>query len=33
MLDFVVLLDRSLREGWPVVVCDLAMDTATAEGE
>jgi len=33
VLDFAQLLDRSLREGWPMVVCDLAMDTATPEGE
>jgi len=33
VLDFAQLLDRSVREGWPLVVCDLAMDTATPEGE
>jgi len=33
MLDFAVLLEGSVREGWLVVVCDLAMDTATPEGE
>jgi DNA invertase Pin-like site-specific DNA recombinase len=33
VLDFAQLLDRSLREGWQVVVCDLAVDTATPEGE
>src|SRR5258708_28129667 len=33
VLDFAQLLDRSLREGWPLIVCDLALDTATPEGE
>jgi len=33
VLDFAQLLDWAHREGWQVVVCDLAMDTATPEGE
>jgi DNA invertase Pin-like site-specific DNA recombinase len=32
LLDFAGLMDRSKREGWQLVVLDLAIDTTTASG-
>jgi DNA invertase Pin-like site-specific DNA recombinase len=33
VLDFAVLLDQARQGGWSLTVCDLALDTATPEGE
>lgn len=32
MSDAAAMLDRSAREGWELVTCDMAMDTSTPQG-